>query len=205
MERVRAQKPGYHLGVCLFFASYLFVLIGICVDDITHIAEVEKYNEDGFNISVSFTGFCGWKEIHNSTDSVGNQKSSSYTYKHYCKVEENTTELNSTFDYCTQEMTGNAWLALTIVALIIGLFGWAALTRHLYQPSHYQGAVAILLFSIFCFAAVGEWGNNDQCTNSCSNTSGCTSYYASSWVLVLVAGILSLITTCVVGGHDRIG
>jgi len=171
--KFKAQPIIYYVIILLYAVSYVLLIAGLCVDKISKVT---------YDNVVSYTFYCGWQELYNSDSS-----STSDTYKYYCD--------QGSDDFCTEEKVGRAWLALGIVAALLGLIGWAFIVRHMFERSHIHGACGVLLFSILCIAAVGEWGNQDKCKSSCEQFSSCKLTFGDSWYLVLFAGILGVITS----------
>jgi len=172
--KFKAQPIIYYVIILLYAVCYVLLITGLAIDSISKVT----YEALG----VSYTYYCGWQEIHNSDGS-----SSSDTYKTYCN--------DGSDDFCTEQKVGQAWLALGIAAAVIGLIGWGFIIRHMFERSHIHGACGVLLFSILCIAAAGEWGNQDQCKANCQNDNYCKLVFGDSWYLVLFAGILGVITS----------
>jgi len=176
------------LSFMTLLAGLVLAIIAIVKNDLTKVTF--------YGATTHFTEYCGWNNIHTYDDnSVYLGSSYSFTYSNYCRSDDRA---------CTLEMVGKAFYSLLIIGIAFAGF---ALISFLADVS----GVLTFLFILFCelmffgcmVADALIWGLFKSCSHYCdhlsfpnlpSNITGCRSQFATSWILVVIAGGLALMS-----------
>jgi hypothetical protein len=176
----------YNLAFMTLLGGLVLALIAIVRDDLTKMTF--KTTDS------SYIQYCGWRNVHAynfGQAGVGKQ----FTYSTYC---------SSNNRQCDMEKVGVAWYALLIIgnifaglALILFIFGFSA-------PITCISISALNLLFFACMLADAlVWGLYKPCHKACrsldlplltDDVTSCKADWAVSWILVIIAGGLSLLS-----------
>jgi len=169
-------------------AGLVLAIIAIVKNDLTKVTF--------YGPSTQFTEYCGWNNIHSYDDqSVYNGSPYSFTYSHHCHSDDRA---------CTLERVGKAFYSLLIVGIAFAGF---ALITFLADTSSIATFLFILICEFLFFACMLAdaliWGLFKSCEHYCHNLSfpnlpssitSCHSKLGTSWILVVIAGGLALLS-----------
>jgi hypothetical protein len=195
-QKIIIQQPVRHLtGFCYHFSfiallgGLILAIISIVRDDLT---KVTFYSDS----STSYTEYCGWSRLHsyNSADSyLGSPYS--FTYSKFC---------GDSNDACIMQKVGTAWYALLIIGIV---FGGIALIAFILDFNAPLTCSLILISNLIFFGCMLAdaliWGISSLCQKACNglefpalpeDITDCRSKWGISWILVVIAGGLSLLS-----------
>jgi len=178
----------YHLGFVALLAGLILAIIAIVRDDLTKVTFDSSSNG-------SYYEYCGWKNMH------GYDMSSAYLGTPYSFTY--AKECGSSGDACTLQKIGTAWYALLVIGIVFA--GLSVIFFIINRPLTWIIILALNIMFFACMLAdVLVWGCYSTCQKACNSLSfpklpsditGCSSKFAISWVLVVIAGGLSLVST----------
>jgi len=178
----------YHFAFLTLLAGLILALIAIVKDDMTRIT---FHSSSG-----SYVEYCGWHDVH-GYDAEESYIGTPYTYKYASNCKNNSHA-------CKMRTVGRAWYSLLIIGLVFGGFALITFILDFSIPLTYLLILSFdLLFFLCMFANSLLWGLYKPCYKSChklefsnlpTDITSCSATWAISWILVIVAGGLSLLT-----------
>jgi hypothetical protein len=192
IERVSRRLTGfsYYLSFIKLLAALVLAIIALVKDDLTKL--IFRSNNQ------PYVQYCGWRNIHSydsSTSFVGNQRFN----VNYSK------ECGNWDRGCTLETIGTAWYALLIIGIVFG--GLSAISYVFDCPAMVSRVIIMLCNLIFFGCMLADaliWGIYKTCHNACNSldfpntpdsVTSCKPKWGISWILVIVAGGLALLST----------
>jgi len=178
----------YHTAFLLMFSGLILAIVAILKDDLTKLT---FHSSQG-----SYVEYCGWHNLHSDTSTSYTGGTYSFSYTKQCGAMDKA---------CTLEKIGTIWYALLIIGII---FGGLSLIVFILDCSVVIARLLIILYnSVFfgCMLACAlTWGLYKTCHNMCNsfefpnlsdeNVYGCTPKWGISWILVIIAGGLALLS-----------
>jgi len=176
----------YYIAFLTLLAALVLSIVAIVKDDLTRMTlHTETY---------SYSQYCGWRNVHSyeSIPATGSLYSTSYSG--YCHNGNNA---------CKAVKIGKAWFSLLIIAIAFGGFALIAFVLDFSVPLTF---LSIFLFELICFLCLLadslQWGIAGVCHKACHRLSfvssvdilSCNSHLGISWILVVIAGGLTLIS-----------
>lgn len=166
----------------------VLAIIAIVKDDLTKVTF--------YGVSTHYSEYCGWHNMHSYNDYSGYTGSPYYfKYSHYCSGDDKA---------CTLEKVGKAFFSLLIIGIAFGGFALIAFMSDVYSLLTYLFIILCEFIFFACMLADALiWGLFKTCSSYCRNLSfpglpnsitGCKSEFGASWILVVIAGGLALLS-----------
>jgi len=180
----------YHFGFITLLAALILAIIAIVRDDITKVTFTTSS-------SGSYSEYCGWQDMH------GYDLSSSFLGTPYSFIY--SKDCGNDNRACTLEKVGTAWYSLLIIGIVFGGFALIAFVLDFTLPLTCATIMAFDLMFFACMLADALiWGCFKTCGKACnsldfpnlpSDITNCQSHFAISWILVIIAGGLSFLSS----------
>lgn len=179
----------FHLAFITLLAGLILSIISLVRDDLTKITFHSNNN--------SYVEYCGWRNIH-SYDSSSAYIGYPFTfnYRKQCG------------DYgkaCTLQTVGTTWYSLLIIGIVFAGIGLILFILDL--PATVARLLILLCSLIFFGCMLADaliWGLYKTCHKACNdnsfpgtgvNITSCTPKWGVSWILVIIAGGLALLSS----------
>jgi len=172
----------YYLAFVTLLAALVLSIIAIVRDDLTRMT---------YHTSTSrYHQYCGWRDVHSYETSSG---LATTTYHGHCSNSNNACEAVS---------VGKAWFSILIIAIAFGGFALISFILDFTLPFTFIAIFLCEIISfIFLLADSLQWGIANVCTRACnrlqwapSDVVHCNSRLGVSWILVVIAGGLTIIS-----------
>jgi len=191
-SKVVADQGRRHLTRFFYYVAFLTLLgalvlslIAIVKDDLTKMAVTTS--------SYNFNEYCGWRSVHSYESPLTSGSLLKTSYQGYCSNNNGA---------CRAARVGKGWFSVLIIGIAFTGFALIAFVLDFSVPLTF---VSILVFEIMAFCCfltdVLLWGIAGVCQKACnrldfvgSNVTGCHSKLGVSWILVVIAGGLVLIS-----------
>lgn len=193
------RMPGF-LGTLAFMTllgGLVLAIISIVQDDLTKVTFYD-------GTASHFTEYCGWKQMH-SYNNNGGYPGTAYTFKY-------SNHCNNDNRACTTEKVGKAFYSLLIIGIVFAGLALIPFISDVSAPLTYLFIMACELLFFGCMLADALiWGLFPNCSHYCKHMSfpnlptditGCHSKFASSWILVVIAGGLALLSMFFLSLHQ---
>jgi len=187
-QRIHQRAPGSTIAFMTLLAGLVLAIIAIVKDDLTRITL--------YTSTSHFTEYCGWHHMHNYNDHGGYSGTPYYfTYSNHCQSDNRA---------CTLERVGKAFYSLLIIGIVFAGFALIAFMMDPSAPITYVFIMACELLFFGCM--LGDaliWGLFKTCSHYCkhlsfpnlpSDITGCHSRLSSTWIFVIIAGGLALLS-----------
>jgi len=176
----------HYISFLTLLAALVLSIIAIVKDDLTKMSlTTPTYN---------FNEYCGWYNVHSYQSAPLNTGSLLKTsYQSYC------TKNNGA---CHAESIGKGWFSVLIIGIAFAGFALIIFVLDFSFPLTFVSTFVFELIAFCCFLTDSLlWGIAGVCQKAChrlqfvgSDVTHCSSKLGISWILVVIAGGLTLIS-----------